>query len=55
MVSRRRPASPAAADVPPAPEPAPAPDGLAERVERLETAIAEVREELRALREELGA
>jgi len=46
---------PRGADVPPAPERPPAPDDLAERVDRLETAIAEVREELRALRQELGA
>jgi uncharacterized protein len=48
--------APAAA---PEPEPAPAPpdspgDGLASRVERLEGEVAALREQLRALREELG-
>ncbi len=46
-------AVPEPAGVPAAPSPAP--DGLGERVDRLETALAEVREELRALREDLGA
>ena len=40
----------------PAPDPAPVPDdGLAARVERLERELAELREGLEALREELGA
>ena len=40
----------------PAPDPAPVPDdGLAARVERLERELAELREGLDALREELGA
>jgi uncharacterized protein len=40
------------------PEPeaaAPAPDGVSERVDRLEAGLAAVRDELRSLREELGA
>jgi uncharacterized protein YceH (UPF0502 family) len=37
------------------PAPAPAPDGLALRVERLEAEVAALREQLSALRQELGA
>jgi hypothetical protein len=40
---------------PPEPIPAPPADGLAERVERLERAVAELREGLEALRRDLGA
>jgi uncharacterized protein len=39
----------------PGADPPPPQDGLAERVDRLEAAIAEVREELRTVREDLGA
>ncbi len=48
--------SPPAGFAAPAPDPAPVPDdGLAARVERLERELAELREGLDALREELGA
>jgi uncharacterized protein YceH (UPF0502 family) len=38
-----------------APAPGPGPDGLSERVDRLEAGLAAVRDELGSLREELGA
>jgi uncharacterized protein len=50
-----RPAAPEPIAPAAAPEPVAASDGLAERVERLETDVAALRAELRGLREELGS
>jgi uncharacterized protein len=40
---------------PPAPEPAPSPDGVGARLDHLEAEVAALREQLRTLRDDLGA